>query len=211
MLPDSRLEELRSAGESSTLDYKAERYRFAKASEDDKSELLKDILALANSQRSGEAYILLGFKENAPYPAEVVGLPADGAVDDSRIQEFINAKLESKLNFHYEEQMFSGKQIGVISIPKQHRPFYVTKSYGRVEANTVYLRRGSSSGVATPREIYRMGDADQAKGDALFDLMVLDEQNNSLSDLFKRTFLTFDDLPDYRRERVSAMFAAPTT
>lgn len=157
MLPDSLLEELRSAGESSTLDYKAERYKFSKATDDEKSELLKDILAMANAQRSGDAYILMGFKENAPYPAEVVGLPAKGAIDDSRVQEFINLKLESKLAFRYEEQLFDGKHIAVITIPKQSRPFYVTKTFGKVEANTVYLRRGSSTGIATPREIYRMG------------------------------------------------------
>lgn len=157
MLPDSLLEELRSAGEGSTLDYKAERYKFAKASEDEKSEMLKDILAMANAQRGGEAYILLGFKENPPYPAEVVGLPANGAIDDSRVQQFVNEKLESKLSFQYGEQLFDGKHIAVITIPKQSRPFYVTKTYGKVEANTVYLRRGSSTGIATPREIYRMG------------------------------------------------------
>lgn len=209
MLPDSLLEELRSAGESATLDYKAERYKFAKASDDEKSELLKDILAMANAQRSGEAYILLGFKESAPYPAEVVGLPADGAIDDSRVQEFINHKLESKLAFRYEEQLFNGKHIAVITIPKQSRPFYVTKTYGKVEANTVYIRRGSSTGIATPREIYRMGVADQSKGEALFDLQVLDHENRPLNDHFDRTFLTFDELPSYRREQLSAFMAAP--
>jgi len=209
MLPDSLLEELRSAGEGSTLDYKAERYKFAKASEDEKSELLKDILAMANTQRQGEAYILMGFKENAPHPAEVVGVPAQGAIDDSRVQQFVNEKLESKLNFKYEEQLFDGKHIAVITIPKQSRPFYVTKTYGKVEANTVYLRRGSSTGIATPREIYRMGVADQSKGEALFDLLVLDQDNRPLGDHFERAFLTFDELPDYRREQPSAFMAAP--
>ena len=209
MLPDSLLEELRSAGESSTLDYKAERYKFSKATDDEKSELLKDILAMANAQRSGDAYILMGFKENAPYPAEVVGLPAKGAIDDSRVQEFINLKLESKLAFRYEEQLFDGKHIAVITIPKQSRPFYVTKTFGKVEANTVYLRRGSSTGIATPREIYRMGVADQSKGEALFDLQVLDHENQPLGEHFERTFLTFDEIPDYRRAQLSAFMAAP--
>lgn len=208
MLPDALLEELRSAGESSTLDYKAERYRFARATDDEKSELLKDILALANGQRTGNAYILLGFNENVPYPAEVVGLPAEGAIDDSRIQEFVNSKLESKLAFQYEEQLFDGKHIAVITIPKQLRPFYVNKTYGKVEANTIYLRRGSSTGIATPREIYRMGLADQSTGEVLFDLHLLDQKNRPLGDCFARSFLTFDEIPDYRRqERASGLFA----
>lgn len=210
MLSDSLLEELRSAGESSTLDYKAERYKFAGATEEEKSELLKDILAMANTQRTGNAYILLGFKESAPYPAVVVGLPAEGVVDDSRVQEFVNQKLESKLVFQYEEQMFDGKCIAVITIPKQSRPFYTNKAYGKVEAHTIYLRRGSSTGIATPREIYRMGIADQSKGEVEFDLRVLDEKNHLLGSRFDRVFLTFEDIPDYRRDTVSAFLAAPS-
>ncbi|KAB7766710.1 ATP-binding protein [Xanthomonas sp. LMG 12461] len=202
MLPDALLEELRSTGESSTLDYKAERYKFAKATDEEKSELLKDILALANTQRTGEAYILLGFKENSPHPAEVVGLSAEGAIDDSRIQEFVNQKLENKLDLKYEEQLFACKHVAVITIPKQSRPFYLSKSYGKVEANTVYVRRGSSTGIATPREIYRMGIVDQSRGEPLFELNVLDHENQPLGALFKRVFLTFDEIPDYGRKRV---------
>lgn len=83
MLTDALLEQLRYRGEGSDLDYKAERYPFAKANDDEKSELLKDILALANSHRDGTVYILMGFKEKPPHPAEVVGLSPEGAIDDS--------------------------------------------------------------------------------------------------------------------------------
>lgn len=127
MLTDALLEELRYKGEGSDLDYKAERYAFAKASDEEKSEMLKDILALANTHRDGTAYILIGLKENPPYPAEVVGLSADGAIDDARVQEFVNGKLETKLTFRYEERLFDGRHIAVICIPKQQRPFYLKK------------------------------------------------------------------------------------
>lgn len=209
MLADALLEELRSRGEGSDLDYKAERYVFAKATAEQKSELLKDILALANTQRSGNAYLLMGFRENPPYPAEVIDLPADGAIDDSRLQQFVNEKLETKLVFRYEEQLFDGKHIAVITVPKQPRPFYLTKRFGNLEANTVYVRRGSSTGIATPREIYRMGVADQSRGEALLDLAVLDEKNQPLADHFQRTFLMFEELPDYKRYQPPAYLAAP--
>ena len=51
MLTDDQLEQLRYKGEGSDLDYKADRYPFASATEDAKSELLKDmneISVLAN-------------------------------------------------------------------------------------------------------------------------------------------------------------------
>lgn len=209
MLTEDFLDQLCYKGEGSDLDYKAERYLFSGATDEEKAKLLKDILAMANAHRDGAAYILIGFKENPPHPAEVVGLPADGTIDDSRVQQFVNEKLESKLTFRYGEQLFRGKHIAVITIPKQARPFYVNKTFGKVEANTVYLRRGSSTGIATPREIYRMGVADHSKGEALFDLQVLDQDNRPLGDHFERAFLTFDELPDYRREQPSAFMAAP--
>jgi len=101
-MDDDLLESLRYRGESAELDYKAERYKLAKASDVEKSELLKDVLAMANATRTGTAWILMGFKECSPKPAEVVGLAADGTIDDSRLQEFSNAKVDPTLLFHYE-------------------------------------------------------------------------------------------------------------
>lgn len=198
MLTDEVLEQLRFKGEGSDLDYKSERPPFAKASDDDKSELLKDILALANAHRDGTAYILFGFKENAPHPAEVVGLPADGAIDDARIQQFVNAKLETKLHFRYEERLFDGKHVAVLSIPKQARPFYLTKSYGKLDKDTVYVRRGSATGIASPREVAMMGAANISKPEPRLDLLLLNEDGQPLSDRLDRTFYEFpEDIPDY--------------
>ena len=49
--------------ESETLDFKSEQYRFSKASEREKSELLKDILGFANAWRRTDAYVLIGVVE----------------------------------------------------------------------------------------------------------------------------------------------------
>lgn len=49
--------------ESETLDFKSEQYRFVKATEEEKSELLKDILGFVNAWRRSEAYILIGVEE----------------------------------------------------------------------------------------------------------------------------------------------------
>ena len=81
MITESLLEELRYKGEGSDLDYKSEQYLFVKATDEEKSELLKDILALANTYRDSTAYILIGFKENPPYPAEVVGLSPESGIN----------------------------------------------------------------------------------------------------------------------------------
>src|SRR5579864_5379397 len=60
---DVLFERLLYEEESTTLDFKKEQYRFAKATEYEKSELLKDILGFANAWRRSEAYILIGVEE----------------------------------------------------------------------------------------------------------------------------------------------------
>lgn len=57
---------LRYKSESTDIDFKSAQYRFNSGTEADKSELLKDILAIANSWRDGTGYILLGFRISAP-------------------------------------------------------------------------------------------------------------------------------------------------
>jgi hypothetical protein len=158
---------------------------------------LRDILALANSNREGTGWILIGFKECSPHPAEVVGLAEDGAVDDARIQEFVNSKVEPKVQFHYEERIFEGKNIAVISVPKQSRPFYLLKDYGRLSRNVVYVRRGSATGIASPREIASMGEANSVRGEPKVGLDLTNRENDPLPVDFRRAFANFAELPDY--------------
>lgn len=199
MLSEALLEELRFKGEGSDLDYKAERYQFAQASDEDKSEMLKDILAFANAHREGPAYILMGFKENPPHPAEATGLPSDGAIDDARLQQFVNSKLNSKLEFRYEEGLLGDRRIAVISIPKQRRPFYLTKDYGKLAKDTVYVRRGSSTGIASPDEIARMGST---RGQAKVVLTFQTPENEPLPNAFERQFIDFPPrLPNLEGDR----------
>ncbi|WP_243042908.1 AlbA family DNA-binding domain-containing protein [Dyella sedimenti] len=198
MLTDDLLNQLCFKGEGSDLDYKAERYPFSGATDEAKAELLKDILAMANAHRNGTAYILIGFKENPPHPAAAVGVPTEGAIDDSRIQQFVNEKLESKLDFRYEERMFKGRHIAVISIPKQPRPFYLKKPFANLLKDTVYIRRGSSTGIATPREVAMMGSVNTARPPAKVDLEWRSNNNEPMASAFALAFYEVaDDLPDF--------------
>ena len=151
-------EELISAilyrGEGTTLDLKRSQYPFATATDEDKSELLKDILAFANAWRNDTAYVVIGVTER---PTEVVGL--DVEIDDARVQQFVNAKTNRPVEFSYREAAFAGKRIGIYAIAVQPRPTFVRRPYGKVAANTVYVRRGSSTAIADPDEIARMGSA----------------------------------------------------
>lgn len=137
--------------EGSTLDFKCEQYHLRKASKDDKAELLKDILAFANAHRRTDAYILIGVKEVKGGRSEVIGISED--LDDADLQQFINSKTQKPIDFSYQATQYNGLKVGIIRIPVQRRPFYLVNDFGGLQKKQVYIRRGSSTDVASPDEI----------------------------------------------------------
>lgn len=197
---DELLTALRYKSEGTDIDFKSAQYRFIGGNEDDKAEMLKDILAMANAWRNGPGYILLGFKDRRPHPAEVVGISA--SIDDAKVQQFVHGKVKPKLTFHYEEHLYEGKTVGLITIPTQKRAFYLTHAYGKLKSNVVYVRRGSSTDEAEPPEISAMALADAGRGDMRVDLSVLTLDNSNLPDTFARRYLKFTEaFPDYESPR----------
>jgi hypothetical protein len=200
MINTELLDALRYKSESTDLDFKSEQYRFAVGNEHEKSEMLKDILAIANAWRDGTGYILLGFKDSRPHLAEVVGISE--SIDDSRLQQFVNSKVKPKLAFRYEEHVYEGKTIGVIAIPKQKRPFFISNSYGKLKSNVTYVRRGSSTDEAEPTESIAMALADSGRGRVELELAVLTPDNEVLPVNIDLKHLSLpDNLPDYESPR----------
>lgn len=150
-------------GEGTDLDYKSQQYKISGANDNEKAELIKDILAMVNSWRDSDAYILVGVKEINPGKATIVGLPPEQLADDSRFQQIVCEKMNTPPNFRYDEVEVSGKTVGLFTIPKQRRPIFLRKDYQHLKKNTVYVRRGSSTSIADPDEVSRMGIED---GDA---------------------------------------------
>lgn len=150
-------ENLLNESESNYLDFKQDQYRFDGATEEEKSEILKDILAFVNAWRRTDAYILIGVREVIGGRSQVVGISTH--IDDASIQQFVNSKVQKPISFSYTAFEFEGKQVGIIHIPIQERPFYIKQKYGKIKPHTVYLRRGSSTDEAEPDEIAQMGVA----------------------------------------------------
>lgn len=154
-ITEELLESLLYEEEGPALDFKECQYPFADEDDVVKSELLKDILAFANAWRRTDAYILIGVEEVRGGRSIVRGVSSH--LNDSDLQQFVCGKTNRPLEFSYQVHQLDGKQIGVIAIPLQERPFYVHKRFGKVGAREVLVRRGSSTDVATPDEISRMG------------------------------------------------------
>ena len=149
------LEHLLHEPESQSLDFKQAQYRFERAFELDKSELLKDVLAFVNSWRRTSAYVLIGVREVKGGRSQVLGITDH--IEDASLQQFVNSKTQRRVELSYEVVRVEGVEIGVIEIPIQDRPVYAEKDYGKVKARAVYFRAGSSTREANPEEIARMG------------------------------------------------------
>lgn len=143
-------EQLLYEEENPSLDFKRDQYRFAKATEDEKSELLKDILGFANAWRRSEAYILIGVDDVRGGRGATIGIPEADHLDDHSLQQFVNNLTNQPVRFHYEAFGFEGKQFGVIIIGEQIRPVYLKRDYGKLLKEKVYVRRGSSTDPTKP-------------------------------------------------------------
>ncbi len=156
---DSFLESLLYEEEDVTFDTKSQQYKFVKSTDDEKSELLKDILSFSNAWRRCDSYIFVGAKEIKGGMNIITGV--NHYLDDAHIQQFINEKTQKPISFSITNQVLRGEKVAIIHIPLQERPFYLTKDFGKLKRNVVYIRRGSSCGEATPDEILKMGNSQQ--------------------------------------------------
>ena len=158
--------------ENTTLDFKKEQYRFAKATDNEKCELLKDILGFANAWRRSEAYILVGVEDVRGGRGFVVGIPATDHLDDHSLQQFVNNLTNQPVRFHYEAFGFEGKQVGIISIDEQTRPIYLKWDYGKLEREKVYVRRGSSTDPTKPASLEEIAQMRVGSGQPAAELLV---------------------------------------
>ena len=208
------------------LDFKSEQYLFDSSSHDKKSELLKDILAFANTWRDSTAYILIGVKEVQGARSDVVGVTKHLA--DSNIQQFVGSKIQKSVNFSCIAFLYEGKEVDVIEIPPyQNRPIDLNRDYGKTKKNIVYFRKGSSTKEATPQEIYDMAIEDNRLNESpqlelrLFDLHSDEDRKSSITvisqpfsnelskDRVNNTFLSlFFSFTNFFNERKNKNFAS---
>ena len=174
------LERLLHEAEGTSLDFKSAQYAFEYATDEEKSELLKDILALTNSWRRTTAYILIGVEEVKGGRSNVVGV--DRHLDDASLHQFVNGKTQRPVEFSYQVISVEQTTIGAIEIPLQSRPMYLRKSFGKLREHEVLIRDGSSTRAATPEEIAKMGAEEVISSTSLleprFRIWLVDDQGS---------------------------------
>lgn len=156
------LQNLCLEGESNRLDYKQAQYCFVGAADSEKVELLKDILAMANSFRKDSAFILIGVKEQESGTGEIIGIEKGDIIDDATLQEFVNGKTNRVIPFKSYTVSVEGKMVQVIEIAvcNHEKPFFLKKKYVSILPEQVMIRIGSSTKIASPDMIKKMGQED---------------------------------------------------
>ncbi len=109
------LESLLYEEESEALDFKVQRYSFSGATDEQKSELLKDILAFANAWRQTDAHILIGVREVRGGRSIVVGIDPKDHLLNRNLQQFVHRKTNRVVDFWYAPAKFEGVDIGVLT------------------------------------------------------------------------------------------------
>lgn len=172
------LESLLYEEEGTSLDFKIAQYPFEHATKEEKSELLKDILAFINAWRRTDAYILVGVEEIKGGKSKVKGVNCH--LDDAQIQQFVKDKVQRPIQLSYNVVELEETEIGVIHIPIQERPVFFTRDYGKLKKDVVYIRRGSSTDEASPEEIAQIGKAvsEDTGNLPLLELEFIDPENS---------------------------------
>ena len=78
-------EGLRRTEERASLDFKRQQYRFLGASDEDKSKILKDMLAFANTPCDCSAYMLTGMEEVKGGCSKVFGIETH--LEDAKLRQ----------------------------------------------------------------------------------------------------------------------------
>jgi hypothetical protein len=155
------LERILHDSESTHLDFKSQQYPFyAPATDYQKSELLKDILAMANAETRDDRYILIGVEEVKGGRGIIHGVTS--FLNDNDIQEFVNQKVQRPVALLCETVECDKKRLQVISIPVQDRGVFLKQDFKDSKTDKVFLRKsvvyyrlGSSTAEASPDDIMR--------------------------------------------------------
>lgn len=186
-------------GEGINCDFKREQYAFSKdADENKRSELLKDILAFANAWHDGIAYIVIGVSNDGT----LVGISPKKDIDDAQAQQIINTKTNRPITFSYRTIDYLDKKLGLytIEVDQNKRPFYIQKNWCGIVKDTVYIRRGSATEIASPDEIIEMRFSKRLLPELIME--IIDPNSKSILTqkeiLFINSDFEIEDLKNYK-------------
>lgn len=139
--------------ENEYLDFKAKQYEKA-----NKEEMIKDIMAMANSDYSGDKYIIIGIKCYPSGEKDIIGVPTDEIKDSAEIQNTVLDNIESDLKIEYFPIDYEDKKLCILKIlaSNKNTPYMLKKDCDNIKKGSCYVRKGSINSVANRNDWFRM-------------------------------------------------------
>jgi len=143
------IEQIEYEEEGSSLDFKAIEYKSAM-----NAELVKDVLAFANSRVRGDKRIIIGVKKEE---GELTIFPVIGGTDSASIQQLVLDNITPAVSVTYEPFDYKGDQLRILTIKDENnRPYVLTKDLlkdGKIfhKKGTMLIRKGTTT-LAMSRE-----------------------------------------------------------
>lgn len=133
--------------ESTRLDFKKIQYKKEKH-----SDLIKDIMSMANADIEGERYIIVGVKYKSSGDKELLGIKED-LVDSAIYQQLIKENIEPEILFEYLSYKFKGNIFGIFKISKCYKkPYMMKKDFKNLQKGDCYIRKGTHQCKMTRRD-----------------------------------------------------------
>lgn len=127
-------------GEGRSIDFKAVEYK-----SETYHELLKDILAMANSSYSGNRYIICGVKHVSDSEKQILGIEGTPA-DSAGYTQLFNANIEPEVHFEYIHFYHEDKLLTAFVVHDcNDQPYMMKKAYGKRQGGDCFIRKGSST------------------------------------------------------------------
>ncbi|TCX49159.1 MULTISPECIES: ATP-binding protein [unclassified Dehalobacter] len=130
---------IRFENENTALDFKATQYV-----KEQYESLIKDVMAMANSNVQGDRYIIVGVKHQSSGDRELLGIERTEFVDPAVYQQLILENIEPNILLNYSPYEFESKVFGVFIISNCiDRPYMMKKDYKNLKKGDSFIRKGS--------------------------------------------------------------------
>lgn len=142
------IDELVAQWETTSVDFKRE-LRTGMANE--KAELIKDVIALANTQASGQRWLIIGFEDKTH---QYHG-PPDPKITQEHLEQLMSQYTAPMVDIRYEVVDYRAGQVGKLEVIRDPKklPYRVAKSIGKRRERDVFVRHGSLTEKPTPEEL----------------------------------------------------------
>lgn len=139
-----KIDELIEYGyECEYLDFKEKQY-----SKDKTTDLIADIMAMANSRYDGDKYIIVGVKDR-PEGKEIKAINPEEFIDSSNYKQIILNNIEPEIQFDYFKYDYKGSVLAIFKIYNtDNKPYMLKKKYDRLNEGLCLIRKGSMNALA---------------------------------------------------------------